>query len=175
MRRRHAANMAADRAIEVEAEADGQEIADPCFVEVTRHLRMRHDPVERIADQCRAVDKGVEQRANAQAIARGQEAAPALVPQREAEIAGDRVDEPLTPLGIGVKTKREIGNIPVAHREPRPEIAARIEAHVADDPVRTERFDGPVGECRALRPVGCGKTDAEARHREPDFQAISGT
>ena len=76
-----------------------------------------------------------------------------------------------SPMQAAIETAVPLGAV----EESRPEIVAGIEAHVADDPVWTERFDVRAGESDAPRRIGCGKTDAETPHRGLDFQAISGT
>lgn len=111
MRWRQPPNMPADRSLDLERMADRQEICDPRVVEVTRNEPLGGNPVQRVADKPRPGRLGMEKRPYAELVASADQLLARVVPQHKAEVAGDAVQEPVAPGGIGVHAQFGVGYV----------------------------------------------------------------
>ncbi|MCX7363627.1 MAG: hypothetical protein NTV97_17505 [Alphaproteobacteria bacterium] len=135
--RRQAMDAAPHRALDVDADAGGEKIADPCVVELTPDLRPRRQPRQRIAHQDRGTGRGMKQRAHAELVAGGDQPCALDIPQRKAEVARDMIEELLPPASVGLQAARGVRRSGIAPpvetqapHDPEPLLQALDAAHL---------------------------------------------
>ena len=114
---------------------------------------MQANAVERVADDDRRAEPGVEKRLDAQLIARAEQALSRCVPDEEGEVAGEVRHTLLAPPTVGAEDQLGIGGIDArlavaSLLKLGDEVGARIDARVGDDPalaVECQRLRFPFG------------------------------
>ena len=139
-------DIAIDGSLELATDAEGQEVGDPVVVEVAADRCPGRDPVERVADEPGVRGPRMKERPHAELIAHGDEALPFVVPQDKGEVAGEEVDEPLAPFGVGAQTQDDVGDRgtgAACRVKACPKLRSRVEPDPSCDPVAApQRVDG---------------------------------
>src|ERR1700722_2588726 len=114
MGRREPANISKGGGGLVAVQSKQQEVADRCFIQVCRNVRMLPQAIQDVAEQEELAKLGVVKRLDAEMVARAKEFPFARIPNREREIAAQALYAIFSPNRI--RTQNQIG---VARRAAR--------------------------------------------------------